>query len=82
MAKKKNTIPKDESKRDKFKRVFTPKMNKAVKSIRLLGNAANSSYAPTDDDKANILSTLRKEVESLESRLEGQATSTGGFSFD
>jgi len=82
MAKKKVTIPKNENKRDKFKRVFTPKVNKALSSIRLIGNGAGAAYEPTAEDVAGMLAKLREEVDALEERYTSKGSSKGGFSFD
>lgn len=79
MAKKKKVIPKNESKRDKFKRVVTPRVNKALKNIGLIGNQAGAAYEPTKDDVADIMAALRAKVDEVENQYLGQGQTQGGF---
>jgi len=81
MAKNKKKTPKDENKRDKFIRVFTPKVNKAVHFIVLVGNGAGAAYAPTQDDIAELLTAMRTAVDAVETRFTSGTTTPSGFKF-
>lgn len=50
--------PEDETKRQKFERLATPRVNRALTSIRLLGNLASSNYDWAEDDVAAIRAAL------------------------
>lgn len=79
MAKKKNTIPKSETKREKFKRVVTPRVNKAIKVIGLVGNQAGAAYEYTDDDVTYIIEALHDAVEIVENKYRGKGSADAGF---
>lgn len=81
MAKKKTTTHKDENKRDKFIRVFTPKVNKAVHFIGLVGNGAGAAYAPTAEDIAELIAAMRTAVDAVETRFSSGASTPSGFKF-
>ena len=79
MAKKKNTVPKEETKREKFKRVVTPRVNKALKMIALVGNQAGAAYEYTPDDVEDIIAALRDEVTAVENKYLGKGEQSAGF---
>lgn len=79
MAKRKNTTPKDETKQDKFKRVVNPRVCKALKSIRLIGNCATSAYTYAPEDVATICTALMLEVENLQKRYESKGLTAVDF---
>lgn len=81
MAKKKSRVPKDESKRDKFKRIVQQRMTSALKSIRLIGNCASPAYEYTAADIAHMITTLQNAVEGLEGRFESKGEKDTGFTF-
>lgn len=80
MAKGKKQVPKDESKKAKFKRLVEPRVSKAIKSIALIGNCAGSAYEYTENDVADIMAALQASVEKLQKTFESKGVSTGGFS--
>lgn len=82
MGKKKTTTPKDENKHDKFKRVVTPRVNKAIKAIELVGNQAGAAYEPTKDDIATIITTLHETVDKVDKVYNTKGTAKGSFSLD
>ena len=52
-----------ESKEERFKRLAEARVNKLLKSIRLLGNLSNkNNYAYTDDDIIEMLGKIRTEI--------------------
>jgi len=83
MAKRKRKpIPKDESKRDKFKRIVLPRVRKAIKTIRLIGNCSGSAYEYTNKDVAEIVVALSNEVEKLQAKYESKGATTVDFDLD
>lgn len=80
MAKRKTTVPADETKQVKFKRLVEPRVSKAIKSIGLIGNCAGSAYEYTPNDVANIMVAIQESVEKLQKTFESKGVSTGGFS--
>lgn len=54
----KQDIPKDESKADRFIRVVTPRVGKAVKAIRQISYCAGSGYEHSDEQLKQILDIL------------------------
>jgi len=49
-----------------FIRVVTPRVNKALKAIGLIGNQAGAAYAPTEDEVADMFAVLRKKITDTE----------------
>jgi uncharacterized protein YceH (UPF0502 family) len=81
MAKKKTRVPEKESKNQKFIRVFAPKMNKAIRAIRLLANGAGAAYESKDKDVEGMIAALRQEVDVLEQRYTSGEATPSGFQF-
>lgn len=73
MAKKVNrrkaTIPENESKADRFVRVVTPRVVKAVKAIKVVGYCANASYEYSPKQVKQIIDRLTAAVQSVEGML-------------
>ena len=82
MAKKKKVSKPAEDKHEKFKRVVTPRVKKALKAIALIGNQAGSAYAPTDDEVAHIFAVLYKKLEETEKRYSSTGHTAEDFSLD
>jgi len=80
MAKKKTSVPTEETPAQRFKRVIEPRVGKALKAIRLVGSVTGSPYKYTEEDVANITSALMTEVEKTSQRLKGTGDKTSGFS--
>ena len=85
MAKKQKTrrqvIPKDESKADRFVRVVTPRVGKAIKAINLIGFCAGSTYEYTGKQTGQIVNALMVAVQSLTNQFEKKAEKSEGFLF-
>jgi len=65
---KKKAVDPDETKRQKFIRVVTPRVKKALKFIRLIGNQSGAAYEYNDEDVAGIMTALRQEINAVEKR--------------
>jgi len=64
-----------------FIRVATPRIEKALKCIHLLGNCAGAAYSYTDGQVTKMTGALRKAVVDLESRFAGKKDSDTGFNW-
>jgi len=82
MGKKKSIVPKDESKRDKFKRVVEPRVRKAIKSISLIGNCAGAGYEYTTNDVISILAALDTARDQLAKKYESKGVQQIDFDLD
>lgn len=81
MGKKEKVKKAYKDKHEAFVGVATPRVNKALKAIELLGNQAGAAYEPTTAEVADMFATLRKKIDDVEKcYLEG-ATISGGFAF-
>lgn len=74
-------IPKNESKKDRFKRVCKPRVQKAMKGIRLIGLCASNNYESDKKDVKAIMDALTKEVAALQLKFE-QPTKTETIDFN
>lgn len=85
MAKKKSRrradIPVDEGKADRFIRVVTPRVVKAVKAIEVIGFCAGSTYEYTPSQIKQITDVLQASVDSLKAKFAGKAGGEASFSF-
>lgn len=79
MAKKKNTGQPQEDKHDKFIRVVTPRVNKAIKAILLVGNQSGAAYAPAKEDIAHIITTLHEQIDEVEKMYTSTGSTKGSF---
>lgn len=82
MAKRKKSVPKDETKRDKFKRVVEPRVRKALKAIRLIGNCSGLAYEYSTNDVISILSSLETELDAVKTKYESKGVSFIDFNLD
>lgn len=85
MAKKRTRrtqeIPENESKSDRFTRVVTPRVVKAVKAIEVIGFCAGSTYEYTPKQVEQIIEVLTSGVNSLKANFAGKAGGSDSFSF-
>lgn len=64
-------------KRGKFVELAQNRVNKAVSSIRLIGNLANrSNYDFTEEDGRKIIKALQRELDGLRAKFGGAGGST------
>jgi len=82
MAKKKNKDKPAEDKHDKFVRVVTPRVKKALKAIGLIGNQAGSAYSYTEQDIAYIMGALRGACDAVEKRYASSGKQEVDFTLD
>lgn len=82
MAKRKSTAPKDESKKDKFRRIVEPRVGKAIKFIGLIGNCAGSEYEYGTTDVARIMVALQDAVTQLEEQFTSKGAKQSGFKLE
>ena len=74
----------NESKSDRFRRLVEPRVNKAEKALKLVGNLGNRSlYEMTDKERKKIISHLRNELKKMENNLQSKSKrEEGGFNID
>lgn len=65
-------VPKNETPEARFKRVVTPRVNRAVKNIGFVGNCAGSGYKYSKEQADKIVSTLRKAVDTVAAKFAGK----------
>lgn len=80
-VRRKQSISKDETKSERFSRVVTPRVNKAIKAIKVIGYCTGSSYEYTPMQSAEIIKVLAKAVDSLNDRFEKKAELQEEFTF-
>lgn len=69
-----------ESKFIKFKRVCTPRVKKAIKAIRLIGNCSTKAYAYNKEQTDKIIQALVDEVSALNNKFTGNVSNDSDFS--
>lgn len=84
MAKKRksNPPPANETDAERFIRVVTPRINKAVKAIALVGSCAGTGYAYTPKQTGAIVTTLSNGVERVSAAYTKTGKATEGFKFE
>ena len=82
MAKKKKSTKPAEDKHVKFKRVVTPRVQKALKAIKLIGNQASKAYEYSEDDVHVIFGTLHDAVSDTEKMFTTGDVQPVDFSLD
>ena len=75
----KKVIPPTETKNERFIRVVSPRVSRALKSISLIGYCTSSAYEYTDVNKQKILDTLIDAVGSLKLKFEGKQKADTSF---
>ena len=81
MAKKKNEIPKGETKAACFRRVVTPRVRKALKAIRLVGSVTGSSYECDEAQITSIAAALEEATHKAVDGLRGKSDGRDSFQF-
>lgn len=81
VKKSRKSVPENESKSERFVRVVTPRVNKAVKAINVIGYCAGSSYAFTDEQIIEVIDALTTATNQLSVSFSGQQRFEGGFLF-
>ncbi|MDR5730670.1 MAG: hypothetical protein RB191_24940 [Terriglobia bacterium] len=79
-TKKSTPLPADvmpETREDKLRRLAIKRVNKAVNSIRLIGNLA--AYKPTDEQVDKIMEQLGETCARIDARLRGTKKDAAAF---
>ncbi|MBA7590678.1 hypothetical protein ES708_32806 [subsurface metagenome] len=82
MGKKKKQGKTQDEKHKDFIRVVTPRVKKAIKAIKLIGNQSGSAYVSTEDEVKVIFSALRKKVDDTEKCYTSGGKQEVDFSLD
>jgi len=69
----------EESKSDRFKRVVTPRVNKALKAISLVGNQSGAAYEYTPKEIITIVTALTAAVRAVQDQFNAQGKADAGF---
>jgi len=81
MVKKKKSNKPPADKHADFIRVVTPRVNKALTAIGLIGNQAGAAYAPTEDEVADMFAVLRKKITDTEKCYQKGQSADADFAF-
>ena len=72
-VRKKQEIPENESKTEKFKRVANPRIKKILVSLeRVKGMVASSNYDISEEDLNKIISAFEKELTGIKTAFDGR----------
>jgi ABC-type Fe3+-hydroxamate transport system substrate-binding protein len=72
-----------ENKKQRFQRLAMNRVNKAIKSIELIGNLGNKSlYESTSDERKKIIKAINDSVAQMKTDLDGNSKKREGFKFD
>tara|TARA_B100000989_G_scaffold56868_1_gene38499 strand:+ start:2893 stop:3117 length:225 start_codon:yes stop_codon:yes gene_type:complete len=70
------------SENEKFKKLATARVNKAIKLLRLIGNLSNKShYNYTTKDSKRIIDALQSEVSTIKAKFQSPAGGRSGKEF-
>ncbi|MBA7673467.1 hypothetical protein ES703_81665 [subsurface metagenome] len=81
-VRRKQNIPKDESKGDRFVRVVTPRVGKAIKAINQISLCAGTTYESTPKQQQDIYKALDRAFQSMRAAFEKKTEPTAGFKFE
>ena len=72
-----------ESKQQRFQRLAMSRVNKAIKSIELIGNLGNKSlYESTQNERKKIIKAINDSIAQMKIDLDGNGKKREGFKFD
>lgn len=72
-----------ENKQQRFQRLATNRVNKAIKSIELIGNLGNKSlYESSENERKKIIKAINDSVTQMKIDLDGTSKKREGFKFD
>lgn len=78
---RKQVIPKEETKSERFVRVVTPRVNKAVKAIKQIGFCSAASYEYTSKQIEQIMKALKAAQDEVLAKFAGKQEEGGVFDF-
>ncbi len=76
------SAPKEESKAERFKRVVSPRVGKAIKAIAVIGYCAGSTYEYTPKQVDAIILALNKATLTLIDKFAAKSDKQDSFSFE
>lgn len=79
-TKRKPRQPSNESKADKFSRLASKRVTKALKAIANIGNLSGGGYERTNEQVKKITDALTAAVNAVKARFEGQVKKDETFS--
>jgi len=72
-----------ENNKQRFQRLAMNRVNKAIKSIELIGNLGNKSlYDSTPEERKKIIKAINDATTQMKIDLEGSSKKKDGFKFD
>ncbi len=74
-------ISSEETKVERFTRVVTPRVGKAVKAIRTIGFCASGTYEYTPEQVLEITNALSKQIHNLKLKFESKSGMEEEFTF-
>ena len=78
-APKKDAAPKDETKAQKFSRLASKRVSKALKAVGNIGNLSGAGYESTPEQRKKIVDALTEAVAATAKRLEGTKAAAATF---
>ena len=69
-----------QKRKENFARVLPPRMDKALKAIRMVGDCTNPTYSYTTEQAEAVMHTLQTAVTAVMERFTGKPGKSGGFS--
>lgn len=70
---------KKQVKMDNFARVLPPRMDKALKAIRMVGDCTNPSYWYTNEQANAVVAALQVAVDEVNAKFSGEPGKSSGF---
>ncbi len=80
-TRRKQEIPDSETASERFIRVVTPRVGKAVKAIEVIGFCTGSTYEYSVAQAKQITEALSNAVKALEDKFAGKSVGGGSFTF-
>lgn len=70
---------KKQERRENFIRVLPPRMDKATKALRMVGDCTNPTYLYTSEQADAIVKELQEAVDTIKARFAGKPGKGSGF---
>ena len=70
---------KKQAKVDNFARVLPPRMDKALKAVRMVGDCTLPTYSYTEEQAKAVIDKLYAAVNDVKARFSGEQGKAGGF---
>jgi hypothetical protein len=76
-----STVPKSETKEQRFVRLAKPRVQNAIKRIQQVGNCSGVAYVYTPEQAAKIVSALSQAVDGVKAAFDKVKLTTNSFDF-